>query len=88
MAAVLSDTLTLTAPSGVSPYASVVARVGERERWIAKLLQGVDWASHSFGALRPPSTRSAKDQTAALHWSSRLDRLDAGRIPKLSPLSI
>ena len=48
----------------VPPFASVVARLGERERWIAKLRQRLDWTCDSF-ALRPPS--SAKGHTAALH---------------------
>ena len=69
----------------VPPFASVVARLGERERWIAKLRQRLDWTCDSF-ALRPPS--SAKGHTAALHWSSRLKSTDVGGIPKLTPLSV
>jgi hypothetical protein len=68
----------------VAPYASVVARVGERERWIARMQRGIDWMCDSF-ALRPPP--GARRQTAALHWTSRLRCTDAGPIPKLTPLS-
>ena len=47
----------------ISPYASVVARVSERERWIIKdMNEGLDWTCHSF-ALRPPSF--GKQHTAA-----------------------
>ena len=53
----------------VAPYASVVARVGERERWLTRMRQGMDWMCDSF-ALRPPP--GARRQTAALHWTSRL----------------
>ena len=67
-----------------SPYASVVARVGERERWTRHMNQGIDWACHSF-TVRPPSR--GKQHTAALHWSTRLGSTDAGSIPKLAPLS-
>ena len=67
-----------------APFASVVGRVSERGRWIDKMLKGLDFACHSF-ALRPPS--GAKEQTAALHWSSRLGATDLGSIPKLTPLS-
>jgi hypothetical protein len=67
-----------------SPYASVVARVGERERWMNHMNQGIDWACHSF-AVRPPS--QSKQHTAALHWSTRLRNTDAGSIAKLMPLS-
>ena len=68
----------------VGPYASVVARLGERERWITKMQQGLHWMCDSF-ALRPPAGTSS--QTAALHWTSRLLCTDAGPIPKLWPLS-
>ena len=68
----------------VAPFASVVARVGERERWIARMQRGIDWMCDSF-ALRPPP--GARRQTAALHWTSRLRCTDAGPIPKLTPLS-
>ena len=68
----------------VAPYASVVARVGERARWIAKMKHGLHWMFDSF-ALRPPA--GARRQTAALHWTSRLRDTDAGPIPKLWPLS-
>jgi hypothetical protein len=67
-----------------SPYASVVARVGERERWTRHMNQGIDWACHSF-TVRPPSR--GKQHTAAMHWSTRLSSTDAGSIPKLAPLS-
>ena len=66
------------------PYASVVGRTGERERWIDRSLKGLDFAYHCF-ARRPPT--GAKEQTAALHWSSRLQATDLGGIPKLTPLS-
>ena len=66
------------------PCASVVARVGERSRWIARMQQGIDWMCDSF-ALRPPP--GAKRHTAALHWTSRLRCTDAGPTPKLTPLS-
>ena len=69
----------------VPPYASIVARLGERERWIAKMMQRIDWACDSF-ALRPPS--NVKGHTAALHWGSRLKNTDVGGIPKLTPLSV
>ena len=36
-------------------------------------------------ALRPP--QGTRRQTAALHWTSRLQNSDAGSIPKLTPLS-
>ena len=68
----------------VAPYASVVARVGERERWLTRMRQGMDWMCDSF-ALRPPP--GPRRQTAALHWTSRLRCTDAGPIPKLTPLS-
>ena len=68
----------------VPPYASVVGRIGERDRWIDRSLKGLDFAYHCF-ARRPPS--GAKEQTAALHWSSRLLASDLGGIPKLTPLS-
>ena len=68
----------------VAPYASAVARVGERERWITRMQKGIDWMCDSF-ALRPP--HGARRQTAALHWTSRLGAMDAGSIPKLTPLS-
>ena len=68
----------------VAPYAHVVARVGERERWISRMQRGIDWMCDSF-ALRPP--HGARRQTAALHWTSRLRCTDAGPIPKLTPLS-
>lgn len=70
--------------SEVAPYASLVGRVSERERWIGKLQQRLDWSCDSF-VLRPPP--SAKSQTAALHWSSRLKSTDVGSIPRLCPLS-
>ena len=66
------------------PYASLVGRVSERERWIGKSLSGLDYACHNF-AQRPPS--SAKGQLAALHWSARLCPTDLGGVPKLTPLS-
>jgi hypothetical protein len=69
----------------VAPYASLVGRVSERERWIDRMQQRIDWACDSF-VLRPPS--SAKQHTAALHWSSRLSKTDLGGIPRLSPLSV
>ena len=59
----------------VAPYASVVARVGERERWIVCMQKDIDWMCDSF-ALRPP--HGARRQTAALHWTSRLGAMDAG----------
>ena len=68
----------------VGPYASVVARLGERARWIAKMQQGLHWMFDSF-ALRPPA--GTTKQTTALHWTSRLLSTDAGPIPKLCPLS-
>ena len=68
----------------VPPYTSVVARFGERQRWVARSLKGLDFACHAF-AWRPPP--GAKQQTAALHWASRLDAADLGCIPKLTPLS-
>jgi hypothetical protein len=68
----------------ISPHASVVARLGERERWIDHMNEGLDWMSHSF-ALRPPSF--GKQHTAALHSSQRLKCTDAGSIAKLVPLS-
>jgi hypothetical protein len=68
----------------VGPYASVVARLGEQVRWIAKMQQGIHWMCDSF-ALRPPA--GAKSQTTALYWTSRLQSTDAGPIPKLWPLS-
>ena len=68
----------------VAPWAAVVARVGERERWIARMQRGIEWMCDSF-ALRPPP--GTKQQTAALHWTSRLRDTDAGPIPKLTPLS-
>ena len=68
----------------ISPYASVAARVGERERWIDLMNKDIDWACHSF-AMRPPT--HAKQHTATLHWSRRLKKTDAGSIPKLPPLS-
>ena len=67
-----------------SPFASAAARVGERERWIRHMNQGIDWACHSF-TVRPPSR--GKQHTAAMHWSTRLCSTDAGSIPKLAPLS-
>ena len=67
-----------------SPYASVVARLGERGRWIDQMKKGIDWACHSFD-IRPPS--SATQHMAALHFSTRLSNADAGRIAKLTPLS-
>jgi hypothetical protein len=69
----------------VPPYASIVARLGESEVWIAKMMQRIDWACDSF-ALRPPS--NVKGHTAALHWGSRLKNTDVGGIPKLTPLSV
>jgi len=68
----------------VAPFASLVARVGERKRWIARMQRDIDWMCDSF-ALRPP--HGARRQTAALHWTSRLRCTDAGPIPKLTPLS-
>ena len=68
----------------ISPYASVIARVSERERWIKDMNAGLDWTCHSF-ALRPPSF--GKQHTAALHWSQRLKMSDGGSIAKLVPLS-
>ena len=68
----------------VAPYASVVARVGERERWIVCMQKDIDWMCDSF-ALRPP--HGARRQTAALHWTSRLGAMDAGPTAKLVPLS-
>ncbi len=56
----------------VPPYASIVARLGERERWIVKMMQRIDWARDTF-ALRPPS--NVIGHTAALHWGSRLKAL-------------
>ena len=70
--------------SEVAPYASLVGRVSERGRWIGRMQQRLDWTCDSF-VLRPPS--SAKSQTAALHWSSRLISTDVGGIPRLCPLS-
>ena len=43
----------------VAPFASVVARVGERERWIARMQRGIDWMCDSF-ALRPPPVRGGR----------------------------
>jgi hypothetical protein len=68
----------------VAPFASAVARRGEHERWTARMKQDIDWMCDSF-ALRPP--QGTRRQTAALHWTSRLDCSDAGSIPKLTPLS-
>ena len=68
----------------VTPYASAVARVGERGRWIKRMQRGMDWMCDSF-ALRPPP--GARRQTAALHFTSRLTDMDAGPTPKLTPLS-
>ena len=68
----------------ISPNASAVARVGERERWIQLMGKELDWACHSF-AVRPP--RYGKQHTAMLHWSKRLQGTDAGSIAKLVPLS-
>ena len=59
----------------VAPYAFVVARVGERERWIVCMQKDIDWMCDSF-ALRP--RHGARRQTAALHWTSRLGAMDAG----------
>ena len=73
-----------TQRSEVAPYASVVAHLAERERWIGRMRQRLDWACDSF-ALRPPL--GTKAHTAALHWSSRLSCTDVGEIPRLSPLS-
>ena len=67
-----------------APCASVIARLGVQQRWAGKLNQGIDWACQSF-AVRPRA--SAKHQTAALLWSTRLSCTDAGVLPKLTPLS-
>ena len=69
----------------VAPYAAVVGRTSERSRWIDKLMQGIDWAAHSF-AVRPPTPQKA--HTASLHFGARLTATDAGGIPKLTPLSV
>lgn len=68
----------------VAPYASAVARIGVQQRWISKLNQGIQWACQSF-SMRPPT--SAKRQTPALLWSTRISNTDTGLIPKLAPLS-
>ena len=68
----------------IAPYASAIARRGEHDRWTARMKQGLDWMCDSF-ALRPP--QGTRRQTAALHWTSRLECSDAGTIPKLTPLS-
>ena len=68
----------------VAPFASVVARLGERSRWIEQMRHGLDWMSDSFALRPPPGTRR---QTAALHWASRLQDDDAGHRAKLWPLS-
>jgi hypothetical protein len=51
---------------------------------IDRSLKGLDFACHCFA--RRPLT-GAKEQMAALHWSSRLQANDLGGIPKLTPLS-
>ena len=71
--------------SEVAPYASVVGRLSERERWIHTMQRGLDWSCVSF-VLRPPS--GAKAHTAALHWISRVIATDVGGIPRLTPLSV
>ncbi len=58
-------------------YASIVARLGERERWIAKMMQRIDWACDSF-ALRPSSThtqRVFKVHSKSLRTAHYLSRL-------------
>ena len=70
----------------VAPFASLVARIGERDRWIAALRKtDYDLTVDSF-AMRPPSN-SAR-HVAALHFPGRIDCLDAGLHPKLTPLSV
>ena len=69
----------------IAPYASAVARIGERERWLNALRRtDYDPSVDSF-AVRPPSN-SAR-HVAALHFPGRLDGSEAGIIPKLTPLS-
>ena len=70
----------------IAPYASAVARIGERERWLNKLRQtNCDTTVDSF-AVRPPSNGTR--HVAALHFPMRLDSCDAGSRPKLTPLSV
>ena len=70
----------------IAPYASAVARIGERERWLSKLCKSdCDTTVDSF-AVRPPS--NSKRHVTALHFPTRLSSCDAGSRPKLTPLSV
>ena len=70
----------------IAPYASAVARIGERERWLHNFCKkDCDETVDSF-AVRPPSNSTR--QVAALHFPTRLSSVDAGRHPKLTPLSV
>ena len=68
----------------IAPYASVIARVGEVQRWTARMQKNIDWMCDAF-AIRPPAR--TRQHTAALHWTSRMAATDAGPTPKLTPLS-
>ena len=69
----------------IAPYASTVARIGEHERWLHNLCKrDFEPLIDSF-AIRPP-TNSVR-HVAALHFPGRLNGLEAGGIPKLTPLS-
>ena len=69
----------------IAPYASAVARIGERERWLHALRRKDFEASVDSFAVRPPSNSTR--HVAALHFPGRLDGSEAGIIPKLTPLS-
>jgi len=68
----------------VSPYASAVARIGESDRWISDMRKDAVATCCSFMD-RPPS--NGKRHSLALHWPMRLNGLEAGKTPKLTPLS-
>ena len=69
----------------IAPYASTVARIGEHERWLHNLCKrDFEPLIDSF-AIRPPN--NSVRHVAALHFPGRLNGLEAGGIPKLTPLS-
>ena len=69
----------------IAPYASAVARIGERERWLDAIRKkDFDPDIDSF-AMRPPSNGTR--HVAAMHFPGRLDGSEVGLIPKLTPLS-